>query len=122
MSKIRQLVKQYGTSALVTYSAISLVSFSSITLAIHLGVDLQPFIDKFKEIKQTFYKQSEEPEKINQPEIATETADSFWGTLGPTLVTAVIFHKLLLPVRLGLTGSFTPRVYKALARIFPKPS
>lgn len=83
--KIKQLIRDYGASAFVVHTVVSLISLGSCYFLISSGVPMETLIAKFA---------------------SSETAK--YLNAGSTFAVAYICHKALMPFRIGITVSLTP--------------
>jgi hypothetical protein len=104
---MQELFKKYGKGGFITYSTISFISFSSWTAIMTLGVDMQPVMDHLSAIKK----------RLGFEETQTSQNDlEGWGKIGTSLAMAIAAHKLIFPIRLGLTAMLTPAFTRILQR------
>nr|CAG8461314.1 2174_t:CDS:2 [Entrophospora candida] len=87
-AKFKELTKRYGTSALAVYFIISTIDLGTTFILIQSGG----------------------AERVVSNTSSRPTMPSWTSTL----VIAYGIHKLLLPLRLGLTAAITPSVVKKL--------
>ncbi|CAG8506737.1 1187_t:CDS:1 [Funneliformis caledonium] len=131
--KFKILTKKYGVSAIAVYLIISAVDLGLTFILIQIGG-----AERVKKIEDWFAKtfgdwivlrkNSPEKEKDGQQDIVVTTDDEFvivnvenklkntpsWAS---TLVIAYGIHKLLVPLRLGLTAAITPALVRKLKRM-----
>ena len=103
------LFQKYGPVALVTYSAISAISYPSWVAAIHFGVDVSSLLQQFQRAKASIGFESSPETSSQLPSQSTN-----WGELGTTLLMAMAAHKIIFPLRIGLTALLTPRFSRLL--------
>lgn len=92
-------LKKYGRAGLVTYASISILDFTASLMAINAGVNVDPYIQKFKLFLEKYNITLPEPSKA-----------------ATNVVLAYTVHKMLLPIRLPLTIALTPHVSKILSK------
>ncbi|KAL5040361.1 DUF1279 superfamily [Batrachochytrium dendrobatidis] len=110
---LKHVFKEYGPVGFITYSSISLVSYPSWVAAIYFGVDVTPITSKMNDLKQwwasTTSQSDDQPLYTDMP--STEPCTSDWyTTVGTTLLVAMTGHKIIFPLRAGLTMFLTPSV------------
>ncbi|KAJ1554600.1 hypothetical protein HK096_002800 [Nowakowskiella sp. JEL0078] len=108
----KALMKEYGPVAFITYSCISCVSYLSWVSAIHLGLDVSIALEYFTAIKSSVFGA--------EPAVAIEADPkeiSQYAQFGTTLLMALAAHKIILPLRLALTGTLTPWMAKTMRRL-----
>lgn len=114
-SKMMSTIRKLGPIAFATYTSISVVSFSSWMTAFYFGLDHSFVEDKLNSI-QSYFGYSPSPhsslDKLSQK---TKGSD-IWETFGTIILLSVVAHKLILPVRLGLTMALTPHVNRQLIK------
>nr|CAG8461976.1 1202_t:CDS:2 [Entrophospora candida] len=91
-AKFKELTKRYGTSALAVYFIISTIDLGTTFILIQSGG-------------------AERVKRIEDCNTSSRPTMPSWTS---TLVIAYGIHKLLLPLRLGLTAAITPSVVKKL--------
>ncbi|CAH1761959.1 12713_t:CDS:2 [Entrophospora sp. SA101] len=99
-AKFKELTKQYGTSALAVYFIISTIDLGATFILIQSGG-----AERVKKIENWCIENFVVNNTSSKPKIPSWTS---------TLVIAYGVHKLLLPLRLGLTVAITPSVVKKL--------
>lgn len=139
VGKLRQLTREYGRSAIAIYLLMSATSFSMIFIAIWNGIDVEkylqharhlisdrvpsrdsPTLENSKEasgVKNQTQEPQEEDEEteferneqnMRQLEKRGWSKERFWTTF----LVAFGANKLLSPIKLMLTGIFTPSLVK----------
>ena len=115
-SSPRTLLQKYGAVGFLTYSGISLISFSGWLAAIHFGLEVSEILEKVESAKvwagwgpSDDKTPADAPDQKNPPVTALEE----WGT---KLILAVTCHKVLFPLRILATGLLTPRVATLLQK------
>lgn len=95
-TKLKLLVRDYGSAVFVVHIAISLTSLGSIYTLVSLGLPIESFIspDFFE------YFGSGSVESLDTKTVAT----------GGTFVIAYTLHKLIMPVRIGATCLIAPMI------------
>ncbi|KAI0216599.1 DUF1279 domain-containing protein [Lamellibrachia satsuma] len=97
MQRFKQMVKEYGTVVVVFHICISLMSLGICYTAVSSGFDLVSLINKFNLL----------PEDFNTKVVAGAS----------TFVVAYAFHKMFVPVRMGITLASAPLIVRYLRRI-----
>lgn len=114
------LLQKYGAVGFLTYSGISLVSFSGWVAAIHFGMEVSEILDKVEAVKvwagwgpsdDTTPDVTDKKNGHQQPPPVTALEE--WGT---KLILAVACHKVIFPIRILATGILTPRVATLLQK------
>ncbi|KAJ3125515.1 hypothetical protein HK098_000202 [Nowakowskiella sp. JEL0407] len=105
----KHLMKTYGPAAFITYSCISFVSYSSWVAAISLGLDVSFIVEYFASIKSYLFGIAVEDVAMADPKEV-----SSYAKFGTTLLVAVAAHKMIMPIRVALTGYLTPWMSRML--------
>ncbi|KYQ60400.1 hypothetical protein ALC60_00808, partial [Trachymyrmex zeteki] len=94
--KFRLLLRDYGSTLLVFHITISLISLSGCYMVVVSGIDVTPFVQKWTGGNE-------------QVESLLKVSTDF--------IIAYTVHKLLAPVRIGISLSVTPVLVKYLRKI-----
>lgn len=97
MQRFKQMVKEYGTVVVIFHVCISLISLGICYTLVSSGVDLVSLITKLNLL----------PEDFNNKIVAGAS----------TFVIAYAFHKMFVPVRMGITLASAPLIVRYLRRI-----
>ena len=111
--RLKALMKAYGWYAVGMYAAVSVVDFAAALAGIHLlGADYVSSLAASAKawLLGLVYSRPAEPGRDEMEEM-TRNAVTGGGQEGlyALLVLAYIVHKMLLPLRIGLTAVLTPR-------------
>ncbi len=110
-------IRKLGPVAFATYTSISVVSFSSWMTAFYFGLEPSFVEDKMNSIQSYFgYSASSDSLKESHQKTADRSSTSSYGNFGTIFVLSVLAHKLILPVRLGLTAALTPHINRQLIK------
>ncbi|CAG8505770.1 4429_t:CDS:2 [Diversispora eburnea] len=121
MNRFKLLIKKYGVSAVVVYSVISTLDLGLTIILIQSGgniiIDNIKIVEKRKEPENNSSGNileiiKEKPENNNNK--VTERSSPSWASI---LVISYGIHKLLLPLRIGLTAALTPPIVKKLRKM-----
>ncbi|XP_065675228.1 protein FAM210B, mitochondrial isoform X2 [Hydra vulgaris] len=96
--KLAKIFAEYGTTAVVFHTAISLTSLGLSYTAVSSGIDIVALLQKLNLITDV-------------------TTESKIATGASTFVIAYACHKVLMPVRIFLTATCTPFIVKKLRTI-----
>uniref|UniRef100_T2M7A7 Transmembrane protein C20orf108 n=1 Tax=Hydra vulgaris TaxID=6087 RepID=T2M7A7_HYDVU len=96
--KLAKIFAEYGTTAVVFHTAISLTSLGLSYTAVSSGIDVVALLQKLNLITDV-------------------TPESKIATGASTFVIAYACHKVLMPVRIFLTATCTPFIVKKLRNI-----
>lgn len=109
-------IRKLGPVAFATYTSISVVSFSCWMSAFYLGLDPIFVENKIKSI-QSYFGYSTSPQVKDESSNASQVRNvSQLEKLGTIVVLAVVAHKVIMPLRLGLTAVLTPHVNRQLIK------
>jgi hypothetical protein len=111
MNRIKSLVKQYGKTAIITYSALSFTTFSGCLYAVHtMGIQKSQAIEWLNTARKFIgLSPTNEPIHTNK-----ETLGSEWPA---KIVIALIITKLFSPLKVGLTAVLVPRLSRLQYKI-----
>ncbi|KAL2916979.1 DUF1279 superfamily [Polyrhizophydium stewartii] len=118
---LKLLFKEYGPVAFITYTTISCISVA----AVYFGVDVTPIVSKMDDLKRWWYgpghdheaadalaaSQAEAAESAQSNKTAVQSEwDVFYSRMGTCMLVALAGHKIIFPLRAGLTALLTPPV------------
>nr|KAJ3421771.1 hypothetical protein HK105_002359 [Polyrhizophydium stewartii] len=133
---LKLLFKEYGPVAFITYTTISCISYPSWqappvpprplrVAAVYFGVDVTPIVSKMDDLKRWWYgpghdheaadalaaSQAEAAESAQSNKTAVQSEwDVFYSRMGTCMLVALAGHKIIFPLRAGLTALLTPPV------------
>ncbi|KAF8184248.1 hypothetical protein BJ912DRAFT_535735 [Pholiota molesta] len=109
--RLRHLIKAYGWYTLGVYQLISVLDFAVVFIGINL-LGAEYVAEVAASVKglfaDFFYTRSAEPgdDAVDSEAQAGTGQDGFYATL----MLAFAIHKMLMPIRVGLTAAFTPKI------------
>ena len=110
--RLKTLMKAYGWYAVGMYAAVSVVDFAAALAGIHLlGADYVFSVAASAKawLLGLVYSRPAEPGRDEMEEMTRSAVTGGQEGLYAILVLAYIVHKMLLPLRIGLTAVLTPR-------------
>lgn len=116
--RLKALIKAYGWYAVGVYAAVSATDFAVAFIGVNLlGAD---YVNSVTAAAKTWlydlvYSRPPEPGRDEMEEVSKIVATGGQESLYAMLLLAFTVHKtLFLPVRIGVTATFTPRIVKWL--------
>lgn len=95
--RLKSVVAEYGTTAVVFHVTISLTSLGLCYIAVKSGIDVQAALQFIG--------------------VSSSVADSSVATEASTFVVAYAFHKVFAPLRMFMTISCTPLIVRKLRKM-----
>ena len=116
--RLRELIKSYGWYAVGVYAAVSAADFAVAFIGVNLlGADYVSSVAASAKtwLHNLVYSRPPEPGREEMEEMSKIVASGGQESLYAMLLLAFTVHKtLFLPVRIGVTAAFTPRLVRWL--------